>query len=95
MVRISLLSEREAMVIIDVNTGKFSGNLLYRDTVLKTNIEAAKEAVSQIRLRNLSGMILIDFIDMRFKEDQQQILEIMTNELRNDWYKQKSLVLVN
>ncbi|MFC0270154.1 Rne/Rng family ribonuclease [Metabacillus herbersteinensis] len=79
-----IIERTEAMVIIDVNTGKFSGKSSLRDTVLKTNVEAAREAVAQIRLRNLSGMILIDFIDMRFKEDQQQILDTISRELRND-----------
>ncbi|MEC2076775.1 Rne/Rng family ribonuclease [Metabacillus fastidiosus] len=72
-----IIEQTEAMVVIDVNTGKFSGKLSMRETVLKTNEEAAAEIAKQIRLRNLSGMILIDFIDMKHEEDRRKILHIM------------------
>lgn len=78
------IEQTEAMTIIDVNTGKFSGKLSMRDTVLKTNELAAIEIAKQIRLRNLSGIILIDFIDMKHKQDQNKILETMKREMNKD-----------
>lgn len=79
-----LIEQTEAMTIIDVNTGKFSGKLSMRDTVLKTNELAAIEIAKQIRLRNLSGIILIDFIDMKHKQDQLKIFETMKREMNRD-----------
>ncbi|WP_243386177.1 Rne/Rng family ribonuclease [Bacillus kexueae] len=79
-----VIEETEAMTVIDVNTGKFSGKHTYRDTVLQTNKEAAIEIVKQLRLRNLSGMIVIDFIDMKEKRDQDTILQVIRNELKED-----------
>lgn len=79
-----IIEQTEAMAIIDVNTGKFSGKLSMRDTVLKTNHLAAVEIAKQIRLRNLSGMILIDFIDMKHKEDQNEIVNTINNEMKKD-----------
>ena len=79
-----LIEQTEAMTIIDVNTGKFSGKLSMRDTVLKTNELAAVEIANQIRLRNLSGIILIDFIDMKHKQDQTKIVETMKREMTKD-----------
>ncbi len=81
----------EAMTTIDVNTGKFSGKLSMRDTVLKTNQLAAIEIAKQIRLRNLSGIILIDFIDMKNKEDQVKILDTMVHEMKKDRVQHKIL----
>jgi ribonuclease G len=79
-----VIEQTEAMTVIDVNTGKYLGKYTYRDTVLKTNKEAAKEIVRQIRLRNLSGIILIDFIDMANKHDQQEIVAAFKEELKKD-----------
>lgn len=79
-----IIEQTEAMTIIDVNTGKFSGKLSMRDTVLKTNELAAIEIAKQIRLRNLSGMILIDFIDMKHKQDQMKVLETMKSVMKKD-----------
>jgi len=73
----------EACVVIDVNTGKYSGKN-HRQVVLKTNIEAAREITKQIRLRNLSGMIIIDFIDMKFSEDREAVKAIIQNEVKKD-----------
>ncbi|WP_158217568.1 Rne/Rng family ribonuclease [Lottiidibacillus patelloidae] len=74
----------EACTVIDVNTGKFTGKGNFQDTVLKTNIEAAKEIARQIRLRNSSGIILIDFINMKNMESQQQVRDVMVEQLKND-----------
>ncbi|MCL2017145.1 MAG: ribonuclease E/G [Defluviitaleaceae bacterium] len=65
----------EACVVIDVNTGKYSGKGGYRETALKINLEAAETIASQIALRNLSGIIIVDFVDMPSKTDQQKLLE--------------------
>jgi ribonuclease G len=79
-----VIEQTEAMTIIDVNTGKFSGKLSMRDTVLKTNKLAAIEIAKQIRLRNVSGIILIDFIDMKHKEDQKTIADTVIREMKKD-----------
>lgn len=72
-----IIEQTEAFNIIDVNTGKFTGKN-HRQTVLKTNEEAAFEIAKQIKLRNLSGMIIIDFIDMIFEDDRNYIYKILT-----------------
>ena len=69
-----VIDEVEALTIMDVNTGKFSGKHDLADTVLKTNFLAAVEAARQISLRDLGGMILIDFIDMKTDEERNQVL---------------------
>ncbi len=73
----------EAMVVIDVNTGK-NNSRSHRDTVFKTNKEAAAEILNQIRLRNLSGMIIIDFINMPTEEDNKAVLQILTEGAAHD-----------
>ncbi len=73
----------EACVVIDVNTGKNSAKN-HRETVLKTNIQAAKEIAKQLRLKNLSGMIIIDFIDMQSKEDRNKVFEVLKDEVKKD-----------
>jgi len=79
-----IFDEAEALTIIDVNTGKFSGNTALEDTVMKTNKWAAVEAARQIRLRDISGMILIDFIDMKTEKERKHILNLLEAELRKD-----------
>ena len=74
----------EACVVIDVNTGKFSGKKNHRETILKTNLEAAKCIAQQIALRNLSGMIIVDFIDMPAKEDKDELLIAFESALNKD-----------
>ncbi|HSV30899.1 MAG TPA: Rne/Rng family ribonuclease [Atribacteraceae bacterium] len=64
----------EAMTVIDVNTGKFVGKKNLQETILKTNLEAAQEIARQVRLRDLGGIILIDFIDMGRKEHQKEVV---------------------
>lgn len=59
-----IIESTEAMTVIDVNTGKFTGSGNQEETILKTNLEAAEEVVTQLRLRNIGGLIVIDFIDM-------------------------------
>ncbi|WP_088188384.1 Rne/Rng family ribonuclease [Desulfosporosinus sp. FKA] len=70
-----IIQQTEALSVIDVNTGKYVGQRSLEDTVLHTNLEAAREIARQLRLRNLGGIIIIDFIDMAAKENQQQVIE--------------------
>ncbi|MCD7955854.1 MAG: ribonuclease E/G [Lachnospiraceae bacterium] len=75
----------EALTVIDVNTGKFEGSVKNRQKAFfKINKEAALEAARQIRLRNMSGIILIDFINMESKEDEEELLQNLDEELRRD-----------
>lgn len=67
----------EAMTVIDVNTAKFTGKRLLADTVLRLNLEACEEIARQVRLRNLSGIILIDMIDMEEEPHRRQVLEAL------------------
>ena len=70
-----IIEPTEALTVIDVNTGKYSEKKTLRDTILKINLEAAKETARQLRLRNLSGIIIIDFIDMEQEEDRQLLMK--------------------
>lgn len=80
-----VINQTEALVAIDVNTGKFVGksNRL-EDTIVKTNLEAAKEIVRQIRLRDLGGIIVLDFIDMEERRNRQKVMQALELELRSD-----------
>ena len=74
----------EAMTVIDVNTGKFTGGKLLEETLYNLNKEACKEIVRQIRLRNLGGIILIDFIDMQSELHRQAVLDSLQSEWKKD-----------
>ena len=74
----------EAMTVIDVNTGKCEKGKNKEDTILKINLEAAVEAMRQIKLRNISGIIIIDFIDMISDESKDKLLNQLINEAKND-----------
>jgi ribonuclease G len=80
-----VINQTEALVAIDVNTGKFVGrsNRL-EDTIVKTNLEAAKEIVRQIRLRDLGGIIVLDFIDMEERRNRARVMQALEAELRTD-----------
>lgn len=86
-----VFDQGEALTMIDVNTGKFTGSTNLEDTVLATNLEAAEEIARQIRLRNLGGIIIIDFIDMGSEKNRRQVAEVLAKELAKD--KQKSNIL--
>ena len=86
-----VIDQTEALVSIDVNTGKYVGSNNLEETVLKTNIEAAEEIAKQLRLRNIGGIIIIDFIDMDKKKDKQTVLDALNRALSKD--KTKSHVL--
>ena len=79
-----VIDETEALTAIDVNTGKFIGNKNLEDTVVKTNLEAAEEIARQIRLRNLSGIIIVDFIDMKNEKDIELVLKKLEEYLSLD-----------
>ena len=65
------------MTVIDVNTGKFFGGVNLSDTVFKTNLEAAELILKQLRLRDISGIIIVDFIDMNRAEQKEQLMEFL------------------
>jgi ribonuclease G len=89
-----VVNQTEALVAIDVNTGRYvgkksSGRL--EDTILKTNLEAVKEIIRQIRLRDLGGIIVLDFIDMEEKKNRQKVFQAVEQELRKDRAPSKAL----
>ncbi len=86
-----VIDQTEALTSIDVNTGKFVGSTNLADTVLKTNLEAAREIARQLRLRNIGGIIIIDFIDMESAEHQKKILGALAEATASD--KVKSSIL--
>ncbi|MFR3727457.1 ribonuclease E/G [Lacrimispora sp.] len=79
-----VIEPTEALTVIDVNTGKYSGKKELRDTIMKINLESAEEIGHQLRLRNLSGIIIIDFIDMAFEEDKNRLVARLTDILSKD-----------
>lgn len=90
-----VIDETEALVAIDVNTGKYIGGKNLGDTVLKTNLEAAKEIALQIRLRDIGGIIIIDFIDMKNKEDVELLLKELDKNLNLDRNKANIIGMTN
>lgn len=79
-----IIDQTEAMTTIDVNTGAFVGTKSHAETVLKTNLEAATSIARQLRIRNLGGIIILDFIDMEDPEHQRQVLRTLTKALEKD-----------
>ena len=79
-----VIDKTEALVTIDVNTGSFVGRRTLEETLLKTNIEAAEEALRQLRLRDLGGIIIIDFIDMELEESKTRLMEVLRETLERD-----------
>lgn len=79
-----LIEQTETMTVIDVNTGKFTGKQNLQDTVLRTNELAAREIARQLRLRDIGGMILIDFINMKKHEDRFIVRNMLTESLKRD-----------
>ena len=79
-----VIQPTEALTVIDVNTGKCISKKKDDETYLKINLEAAKETARQIRLRNLSGIILVDFINMDKKESMDELLDVFEKELKKD-----------
>jgi len=79
-----VIENTEALIAIDVNTGKFIGKHCLEDTILKTNLEAAKEIAYQLRLRNMGGLIIIDFIDMEDTENRELVFNTLKEALKRD-----------
>jgi ribonuclease G len=86
-----VINPTEALVAIDVNTGRFVGQRNLEDTVLQTNLEAVQEIVRQIRLRDLGGIIVIDLIDMVEQAHREQVFSSLENEIKKDRAKTKLL----
>ncbi|HOR53728.1 MAG TPA: Rne/Rng family ribonuclease, partial [Synergistales bacterium] len=79
-----VIDQTEALTVIDVNTGKYTGGGDPRSTILRTNLESAREIARQLRLRALGGIVVIDFIDMEDEEDQGELLGTLRDLFRND-----------
>lgn len=79
-----VIDEAEALVVIDVNTGRFVGKKDLEDTILKTNLEAVKEIAHQLRIRNCGGIIIIDFIDMEKESHREKIMDALKEEVLKD-----------
>ncbi len=86
-----VIEQTEALVAIDVNTGRYVGKHNFEETVLKTNLEAIKEIAYQVRLRNIGGIIIIDFIDMTKKSSKEKVYNALKEALKKD--KSKTNVL--
>ncbi len=86
-----IIQEAEGLCAIDVNTGKFTGKRSQEETVTVTNVEAAKEVARQLRLRNIGGIIVIDFIDMRHARNRQKVMEALAHYVKDDRAKIKIL----
>lgn len=79
-----VIDQTEAMVSIDVNTGRYVGKRNLADTILKTNLEAAKEIAYQLRIRNIGGIIIIDFIDMEREGDKEKVYQALEEAIKKD-----------
>lgn len=79
-----IIEQTEACVVIDVNTGKYTGKADLQKTILKTNLEAADEIARQLRLRNLNGMIIVDFIDMKTEENRKILQKYLEEAVAKD-----------
>jgi ribonuclease G len=79
-----IIEHTEALVAIDVNTGRYVGKHNLEETILKTNLEAVKEIAYQIRLRDIGGLIIIDFIDMQKKSSQEKVYSALKDALVKD-----------
>ena len=79
-----VIEETEALVVIDVNTGRYVGKKDLEETIFQTNMEAIREISHQIRLRDCGGIIVVDFIDMKSKEHRDKILQALSQEVKSD-----------
>lgn len=86
-----IFDSTEALMVVDVNTGKYVGSENLQDTILKTNLEAAREIARQLRLRNISGIIIIDFIDMEQEAHKKIVVDALCEAMKRD--RNKSNVL--
>lgn len=88
-----IIEHTEAMVVVDVNSGRYAAKREQEENSLKTNLEAAREVVRQLRLRDIGGIIVVDFIDMIDPKNSKKVYDMMKNELRNDRAKSNILPL--
>lgn len=79
-----IIDQTEAMTTVDVNTGSFVGHRNLEETIFKTNLEAAQSLARQLRLRNLGGIIIVDFIDMQDEEHRKQVLRVLERAMARD-----------
>ena len=79
-----IIDQTEALTSFDVNTGKYVGQASAQETILKTNLEAVSKIVAQLRIRNIGGIIVIDFIDMERLEDRERVFNALQEELKSD-----------
>ncbi len=79
-----IIQEAESLCAIDVNTGRFTGSKSQEETVTQTNVEAAKEVAHQLRLRNIGGIIVVDFIDMKKAANRNKVMETFAHALKGD-----------
>lgn len=79
-----VIDRTEAMTVVDVNTGRFVGRSTLEDTVLHANLEAAEEIAKQLRLRDIGGIIVVDFIDMGFERNRDELIRVFENALLRD-----------
>ena len=86
-----IIEKTEALTVIDVNTGKFTGNISREETMYKTNIEACEEIARQLKIRDIGGIIIVDFIDLYKKKSKENLIKILEENLNKD--KRKSEVL--
>lgn len=86
-----IIEKTEALTVIDVNTGKFTGSLKLSETVYKTNLEASVEIAKQLKLRDIGGIIIVDFIDMHKDIYKEDVIKVLNRELKKD--KRKTEVL--
>ncbi len=86
-----VIEKTEALTVIDVNTGKFVGSDDFQKTIMDTNLIAAEEIARQIKLRNIGGIIIVDFIDMENEENKSELLKTLEKAFKND--KQKAAVV--
>jgi ribonuclease G len=87
------IDHAEALVAIDVNTGRFTGKKNQEQTILRTNLEAAREIPRQLRLRDIGGIIVIDFIDMEIESNKRAVLDDLRHELRKDRARTKAFAV--
>ena len=79
-----IIQEAESLCAVDVNTGRFTGSRSQEETVTQTNVEAAQEIAHQLRLRNIGGIIVVDFIDMKKASNRNKVMEAFSHALKND-----------
>ena len=87
------IDHAEALVAIDVNTGRFTGKKNQEETIFRTNMEAAKEVPRQLRLRDIGGIIVVDFIDMEIESNKRAVIEELRKELRKDRARTKAFAV--